>query len=110
MHAAHKNNEPTGQASLVSQEQVVGGLPSINPVASSGFLDPAQLPCAATSPASASPAPSGSVSPRPPISETLKAWAPVVVAIVVPGGIVIALAMLVRRWYRARAVRPATFA
>ena len=48
---------------------------------------------------------------RTPIGEALKAWAPVVVtAIIVPGGIVIAVAILVRRWYRNRAVRPATFA
>lgn len=48
---------------------------------------------------------------RTPISAALKAWAPMVVtAIVVPGGIVIAVVILVRRWYRNRAVRAATFA
>ena len=99
MQAAHQNNVPTNDA---------GGLAFINPVASVDSLDSARLPVAANS-SLASPA-----SPalhRKPFGETLKVWGPVVVtAIVVPGGIVIALAILARRWYRNRVVRPATFA
>ena len=90
MQAAHENDEPTND---------VGNFPSVTPGAS---------PYAPESSHSLGPANS---SYRTPIGETLKVWAPVVVtAILVPGGIVIALAILIRRWYRNRAVRPATFA
>ena len=94
MQAAHQNNEPTNEMNQV------GGLPSINP--SFRLLDASQ----SSGSANCSP-----VAYRTPIGEALKTWAPLVfTAIVVPGGIVIALVMLVRRWYRNRAVRPATFA
>ena len=90
MQAAHENDEPTND---------VGNFPSVTPGAS---------PYAPELSHSSGPANSSS---RTPIGETLKVWAPVVVtAILVPGGIVIALAILIRRWYRNRAVRPATFA
>ena len=96
MHAALKNNEPMNEVDAVD---VVGGLPSINPVASFGSLETLRSCASANS------------TYRTPIGESLKVWGPMVVtAIVVPGGIVIALAMLVRRWYRGRAVRLATFA
>lgn len=40
---------------------------------------------------------------RTPIGGAFRYWAPVVLtAIVVPGGIVVALVMLARRWYRGR--------
>ena len=96
MQAAHQNNEPTND---------VGGLASINPVASVDSLDSAHLAVAANSSSAFPPV------YRMPIGKTLKVWGPVfVMAIVVPGGIVIALAILVRRWYRNRALRRATFA
>ena len=94
MNAAHRNNEPMNQVNPVNL------VDQVNPV---NLVDPLNL---VDQPVPESPA----ASSRTPIGETLKAWAPVVVAIVVPGGFVIALAMLVRRWYRGRAVRPPTFA
>ena len=102
MQAAHKNNEPMSEVNAVN---AVGGLRSTNAVASFNSLDSAHFAVAGNSS-------SASLSVhRMPIGKTLKVWGPVVVtAIVVPGGIVIALAILIRRWYRNRAVRVATFA
>jgi hypothetical protein len=93
MQAADKNHDPSNEMTDVVD------LPSISPVASFDSVDPSHT------------AHSSRSSYCTPIGESLKAWAPLVIkAIIVPGGIVIAVTIVVRRWYRNRAVRAATFA
>ena len=106
MQATNKNNESIGEVHALIPG---GSVPSTNAVASFELLDASRTTRSAN--CSADSVSTAAATERTPIGETLKVWAPVIItAIVVPGGIIIALAILVRRWYRNRAMQPVNFA